>query len=486
MADVAHEALDLEQLVTGVLKALPEIDAFLTVSELDQSSARLAAAHPDRVKLVQVGESADGYPIRALIIGPTKPGPTLPLPEGTRAALLFGCPHPNEPIGAMMLEYFAAQLAANPDLVDKLGYTWYMVKCIDPDGTRLNEGWFKGPFTITNYATHFYRPAGHRQVEWNFPVKYKTLDFNSPIPETRALMRMIEEIKPAFMFSLHNAGFGGVYYYLTRAAEGLYPKLQGAALAQGLPLNLGEPEVPYSITLADAIYQMHGTHQTYDFLAQHSGKDPAPLINAGTSSSDYADRVAGTFTLVCEMPYFDHLAVNDLTLSSVVRREAVLASLTESQEELAWLTQCYGAVSDLLVAKSRFRTSVTNYLEKSPGQLAARRQWAETSPELDRPATEAEVFSSGPMAQFYRLLMLGMAVRMIEHELAVRAKADAGYVTDATVRLQATLRGVRGHFRGRCAQFESQLEYNVIPVRKLVAVQLAGALYTSQYLLGRL
>jgi len=212
MTDPARDALDIEQLVADALKAIPGIDSFLTVSELDASSARLAAAYPDRVKLVHVGESADGYPIKALIIGPTKPGTALPLPDGTKAALLFGCPHPNEPIGAMMLEHFSAQLAANPDLVDKLGYTWYMVKCIDPDGTRLNEGWFKGPFTITNYATHFYRPAGHQQVEWNFPIKYKTLDYDSPIPETRALMRMIEEIKPVFMFSLHNAGFGGVYY----------------------------------------------------------------------------------------------------------------------------------------------------------------------------------------------------------------------------------------------------------------------------------
>jgi len=73
-----------------------------------------------------------------------------------------------------------------------------------------------------------------------------------------------------------------------------------------------------------------------------------------------------------------------------------------------------------------------------------------------------------------------------EHELAVRDKANPGYITEATARLHATLRVVRGHFRGLCAKLESQLEYNVIPIRKLVSVQLAAALYTSQYLLGRL
>jgi len=41
-------------------------------------------------------------------------------------------------------------------LRESLGYTWYLVKCIDPDGTRLNEGWFKGPFSIENLARHYY------------------------------------------------------------------------------------------------------------------------------------------------------------------------------------------------------------------------------------------------------------------------------------------------------------------------------------------
>jgi len=85
MTDPARDALDIEQLVADALKAIPGIDSFLTVSELDASSARLAAAYPDRVKLVHVGESADGYPIKALIIGPTKPGTALPLPDGTIA-----------------------------------------------------------------------------------------------------------------------------------------------------------------------------------------------------------------------------------------------------------------------------------------------------------------------------------------------------------------------------------------------------------------
>jgi hypothetical protein len=51
---------------------------------------------------------------------------------------------------------------------------------------RLNEGWFKGPFTPANYARHFFRPAPFDQVEWTFPDRVQTLKFDStPAGETR-------------------------------------------------------------------------------------------------------------------------------------------------------------------------------------------------------------------------------------------------------------------------------------------------------------
>lgn len=49
-------------------------------------------------------------------------------------------------------------------------------------------------------------------MEWTFPVDYKELHFHDPLPETQALMNIIDEIKPEFMYSLHNAGFGGSFF----------------------------------------------------------------------------------------------------------------------------------------------------------------------------------------------------------------------------------------------------------------------------------
>ena len=187
-----------------LIDTIPDYKGFFTVDEMDNSSKRLAEQYPECVSITEIGKSGSGNPLYCLKIG-----------HGERNALFLGCPHPNEPIGAALLEHFTWSLAANKELQDELGYTCYVVKAWDCDGVRLNEKWLKGPFTITNYSRTFYRPAGFKQVDWTFPIDYKELHFNNAIPETRAVMRLIDEIRPSFIYSLHNAGFGGVYWYIS-------------------------------------------------------------------------------------------------------------------------------------------------------------------------------------------------------------------------------------------------------------------------------
>jgi hypothetical protein len=75
-----------------LIDAVPDYKEFFTVEEMDQRSFELAKKYPDKVKIYEAGRSRAGNPIYVLEIG-----------KGKKNALLFGCPHPNEPIGAMML-----------------------------------------------------------------------------------------------------------------------------------------------------------------------------------------------------------------------------------------------------------------------------------------------------------------------------------------------------------------------------------------------
>ena len=63
------------------------------MDELRASSHRLAGQFPHDVEILPLGHSRQGDPIEALKIG-----------NGAKTALVFAMPHPNEPIGSMMLE----------------------------------------------------------------------------------------------------------------------------------------------------------------------------------------------------------------------------------------------------------------------------------------------------------------------------------------------------------------------------------------------
>ena len=89
-------SIDME----SILRRVPDYQEFFTVNEMNERSFALAKEHPEAVTLFEAGRSKLGQPIYCLKIG-----------EGSKNALLYGTPHPNEPIGSMMLDAFTRILA---------------------------------------------------------------------------------------------------------------------------------------------------------------------------------------------------------------------------------------------------------------------------------------------------------------------------------------------------------------------------------------
>jgi hypothetical protein len=329
--------------------AVPEMDRFLTVDELNEDFERLARDYPEIATLERVGTSQIGSPIKMLSIG-----------SGSRNVLMFACPHPNEPIGAMMVHHLARLLCSDAALREANDYTWHLINCVDPDGTRLNENWFAGPFTVRNYARNFYRPAGHKQVEWTFPASYKTNYFDQALPETQMLMRVIDRLQPVLMGSLHNAGFGGVYYYLSRDLPELHETLYALPEWEGLPLSLGEPEAPYITPFAPAIFPLIASSAAYDYMEANGG-DLTDYSHGG-SSSEYADR-HGTLTLMIEEAYFDDPRVSDTSVTDTNRRQAILAGLDRVDTGAAEMAAIFNTVKDDLRTQSSFEVAVGWYIK---------------------------------------------------------------------------------------------------------------------------
>jgi len=439
-----------------ILNEVPNHKTFYNIDELNANSEKLAKEHPNKAKIFNIGRSRKGEDIKALRIG-----------KGTKTALLFGFPHPNEPIGSMTLDYLALRLVEDTAL-DMLDFTWCIVKCADPDGARLNEGWFKGPFAPLNYALNYYRPPGYQQIEWTFPIKYKTLNWNKPIPETKALMKIMRDEKPRFMYSLHNSGFGGVYFYVSSPCKPLYTKFQNLAKEEQLPLHLGEPETPYMKELSKAIFKMPTSVEAYEFLKKHTKKDPAKIINYGTSSDDYARRVADSFTLVCEMPYYYDPRIGDSSKSDVQRREAVLHSIRLAEERYNFVKKKYSGVKRSVKVhkeKKPFTDAIEDSLKRFPDAIAAQKHWAQTDQKLKRKATVAEKFDSHVISLFYNLLSLGMLYRCVKD-----------------TKNERTEREVLHQLQQWNKKLEKQLSYKVIPIRSLVRVQLGSALVTAEYI----
>lgn len=447
-----------------VIENIPDYQEFLTVAELDASSKELASCYPESVELFSIGTSRAGHPIYCLKIG-----------NGPKHALMFACPHPNEPIGAMTVEYFSRVLAEHPEFTRETGYTWYLIKCVDPDGTKRNEGWFKGPFTLRNYAEHYYRPAMEEQVEWTFPIDYKNLHFHAPIPETQALMKLIDEVRPEFMYSLHNAGFGGVFWYISKNRPDIYREFAKIPGKYGLPLSLGEPEMACCVPYAPAVYQMLSTEDMYDYYEKYVCEDPSALITHGASSDGYANRVGDTLTLVCELPYFYNAQVDDETPSkTVTKKAALLKNMKMAQECSAFLRGELEKLSDDIPEDNPYRTMIYNITAMMGQEAEARMNQVAQNPEFDRPAKQCEVFDNFAGNTFNWMTFTGLMPHMIAEE-----REKNGTLPEALE--QAYEAGMK-KLDELEKEIAAQVDYEVIPIRKLVAIQLECAFTALEHL----
>ena len=347
------------------LAQVPDSPRFYTVDELYSRARQVAQNHPDLATWREVGHSTDGEAIPMLSIG-----------HGGKSALLYACPHPNEPIGAMLVDFLAHTLVRDEALRGE--YTWHLLPCVDPDGTRLNEAWFAGPFTVRNYARHFYRPRGEEQVEWTFPVSYKRYRWDAPIPETQALMRAMQDTRPSFIYSLHNAGFGGVYYYLSHDLPAVYPDFYAIPDALGLFLARGEPEAPWAPQHAPAIFGMLGVPAAYDYYAEHTQTDPLDILHGGGSSKDYLDSIglADTVTLITELPYFQAPAVANRTELPLTRREVLLAGLDHDAHISEVLSALLARIEPEMTLDSRFWRASSGFIRYGRSRAGGRACWA--------------------------------------------------------------------------------------------------------------
>ncbi len=451
----------MQQWIADAMATVPDHTQFAGADELEAELVAIATEYPGVATRIRVGTSRLGDAIHALRIG-----------SAERHALVFALPHPNEPVGGLTAVHLARQLCADPELLERLGLTFTIVACIDPDGLRLNEDWLAGPFTRTHYARHFYRPAGDQQIEWTFPIDYRTHYFDALLPETAGLVRLIDQLRPEFMVSLHNSELGGAYYYLSRPEAELYPVLQEIPPSVGLELDRGEPESPEIVRYADGIYAGMGIQALYDAMAD-TGKDLSEIAG-GDASSGYAARY-GTLTMLSEVPYWHHPACSDPTVTELLYSERLAQQSADLGELAALLGRILAAVEPVLAASASPFVSANRFFVPLLASVATSVAARAAEPDNARPATVAEVFSLNDTVLCFQLRYGGMLLRMVEGELAVGNTRRQ--IRDAVSEL-------RPAFESWCAAADLvEREVTTLPIRSLVATQY-GAILACAELVG--
>ncbi|MFE2513633.1 M14 family zinc carboxypeptidase [Streptomyces naganishii] len=254
----------------------------------------------------RVGVSRAGTPLWLLTAG-----------HGDRQALVVAGPHANEPVGGATVLRLAERALTDPHLREGADITWNLLLCLDPDGSRRNEDWLAGPYTLGHYFRSFFRPGFLEQPEW-LPDGAAA----AALPETRALLGLQDELRPFVQCSLHGVDVGGGFVELTHDLPGLAQRVAHAAARLGIPRELGAYDCLYWPRLGPAVYRIPPPRH---------GDLAAAITEAAVESTWCHPRRYGTLSAVVEAPMWGVAAVADG--SAPADRDAVLRAVSRTLRE---------------------------------------------------------------------------------------------------------------------------------------------------------
>ena len=129
-------------------------------------------------------------------------------------------------------------------------------------------------------------------------------------------------------------------------------------------------------------------------------------------------------------------------------------------------------INDILTVESPFRDFVEEFLRSYKHQLSAEEDWVNADPKSAETATVAEKFDNTWIRKFYKLFPLGMFIRLLEREMEAGSNSS----------LFSSIYTAAGDIFTRWIQeIETGLDYKVIPIQKLVRIQLGSALIAAKH-----
>jgi hypothetical protein len=426
-----------------------DYNSFLTVDELNAQLENFSTKKI--IEMVKIGESDAGEPIHCAVMG-----------KGKKSVLFFGFPHPNEPFGSLSCIELIKLVAGDKELSNK--FTWYIIPCSDPDGARLNEGWFKGKFTIRKYVYNYYRSGPGKSTEWSFPTNYKGFRFSNQPKSVTALAALIRKVKPEFVYPAYDSGLsGGAYFFITDPMpEKYYDEIFELCKSLSIPLHMGEKEMEFIEVFRKPVYKSFGFSDYYKY---YKSKDRSILSTIGEASEMYAKRMnPKAFCLLAEVPYAYDPRIMNTSISAESKHDILKEALPLQYGFMHLLDEVYK--SKCVNKNSVFYPSFKHYynLRKIGFKLYKKKLKVLRGGSC----TVAEEFSEKMDNVVKATARLGMVSRLL---------SDSGQSPEIT----RFKKSMSTEIESRLAYLDKCSDYTFFPIKTLIQLQLGLLLLTLEY-----
>jgi hypothetical protein len=350
-----------------------------------------------------------------------------------------------------------------------MDYTWYLVKCSDPDGARRNEAFQKGPLTPLNFSLNYYRTPHSITPDGCFPFRYGPLDLDAPTAETRAMMAVLDPVKMTFLSSLHMMKWGGISYMVPHACPELYAGLQNVARRFGIFLRK-RPGTMLAPGIMHAAYLQPARNWVRHWATGNRNLEPIQ----GCDIYEYAQVMnPNAFIIIPECCiWFDPRMLDDrpagISLGDALARAEAVTREADAFTGKLWLealphlrtdTPWRKMIEEIMDARQAGYTNVSN------PPFAFQRQ------DRARPISTAETIGIEGHDDIYRMFELGGLYRMLDEEF--KATADG--------RIQL----LRGEAHRKLLEYDGFLHqnYEVVhtPIGNLVGMGIGALLGAAQY-----
>src|SRR5699024_2311455 len=190
---------------------------------------------------------------------------------------------------------------------------------------------------------------------------------------------------------------------------------------------------------------------------------------------------AYSYTFSIALTFFFDPRIQDMNDGDMPRKDAVLKSITIRDNDYETIENIFSRVRPYISDNNPFAKMVNQYLQSKDEDHEAKRKWAQNNPEFNELAKISEIFDNTSITKFYNGLSLSLTVRACEFELQ-RFEQEEFKDRETISRLTDIQKEGAQILKKYCEDLENELNYSIIPIQKLVQIQIESGLLVANHI----